>query len=91
MKCSQCQAKTQEGMSFCEDCGTRLAFSCPTCGSEVVEDNWVYLTPQVNATLLQIRQMATDQKLLQDAGSLTWGHNTSERVAHGPGTPNPSR
>ena len=55
MMCPRCQAENREGMRICEDCGTRLALSCPTCGSEVVADDWVYLTPEVNATLLPIR------------------------------------
>ena len=37
------------------------------------EPDWVYLTPEVNATLLQIRQMAGEKGLLEDADSLTWG------------------
>jgi hypothetical protein len=34
---------------------------------------WVYLTPEVNATLLQIRQMAREKGLVSDPDSITWG------------------
>ena len=37
------------------------------------EPDWVYLTPEVNATLLQIRNMAVEKDLVPDAGDLTWG------------------
>ncbi len=35
--------------------------------------DWVFLTAEVNATLLQIRQLAGEQGLVDDADSLTWG------------------
>jgi hypothetical protein len=34
---------------------------------------WVYLTPEVNATLLQIRQLAREKGLVSDPDSITWG------------------
>ena len=37
------------------------------------EPQWVYLTPEVNATLLTIRQLAADQNLTADPEALTWG------------------
>ena len=37
------------------------------------EPDWVYLTPEVNATLLQIRHLAKQGSLLEDPDSLTWG------------------
>jgi len=37
------------------------------------EPDWVYLTAEVNATLLQIRQVARQKRLLEDVDSLTWG------------------
>ena len=37
------------------------------------EPEWVYLTPEVNATLMQIRQMAADRSLINEPESLTWG------------------
>ena len=37
------------------------------------EPDWIYLTPEVNATLLQIRDMAGEKDLVTDAGELTWG------------------
>ena len=37
------------------------------------EPNWVYLTPEVNATILQIRDMAGEKGLVPDASELTWG------------------
>ena len=37
------------------------------------EPDWVFLTPEVNATLLNIREMAQDQGLSNDSGSITWG------------------
>jgi class 3 adenylate cyclase len=35
MRCSRCQAENREGLRFCEDCGARLAATCPSCGAEV--------------------------------------------------------
>ena len=37
------------------------------------EPDWTYLTPEVNATLLQVRDMAREKSLVPDAGELTWG------------------
>jgi len=37
------------------------------------EPYWIFLTPEVNATLLQIRELAAEQKLSSDPGSITWG------------------
>jgi hypothetical protein len=37
------------------------------------EPEWVFLTAEVNATLLQIRQLASEQRLVEDPDSLTWG------------------
>ena len=37
------------------------------------EPNWVLLTNEVNATLLDIREMAKEKGLSDDSGSLTWG------------------
>ena len=37
------------------------------------EPDWVYLTPEVNATILQIRDMAGEKSLVPDASELTWG------------------
>ncbi len=37
------------------------------------EPDWICLTPEVNATLLQIRDMAGEKKLLSDANEITWG------------------
>ena len=37
------------------------------------EPDWVFLTPEVNATLLQIRETAQEKALVSDAGDITWG------------------
>ena len=37
------------------------------------EPDWVLLTTEVNATLLNIREMAKDKGLSNDSGSITWG------------------
>ena len=37
------------------------------------EPDWEYLTSEVNATLLQIRDMAKEKNLVSDAGDITWG------------------
>jgi hypothetical protein len=37
------------------------------------EPDWVLVTPEVNATLLSIRELAKEQGLSGDADSLTWG------------------
>ena len=35
--------------------------------------DWVFLTPEVNSTLLSIRDLAKEQGLVQDSGGITWG------------------
>ena len=35
--------------------------------------DWVFLTPEVNATLLQIRELARERSLSSDPGSIKWG------------------
>ncbi len=35
--------------------------------------DWVFLTPEVNATLLQIRQIAGDRKLSPAPDAMKWG------------------
>ena len=37
------------------------------------EPDWVYVTKEVNATLLEIREMIAEQGLSKDANSVTWG------------------
>ena len=37
------------------------------------EPDWVLLTNEVNATLLNIREIAKDNGLSNDSGSITWG------------------
>ena len=37
------------------------------------EPDWMYLTPEVNATLLRIRDLAREKSLVPDADELTWG------------------
>jgi hypothetical protein len=37
------------------------------------EPDWVYLTPEVNATLLRIREMAQEQNLVSNPDELVWG------------------
>ena len=37
------------------------------------EPDWVFLTSEVNATLLTIRELAQEQGLSSDSESLTWG------------------
>ena len=37
------------------------------------EPDWVLLTNEVNATLLDIRDMAKEKGLSDDSGSITWG------------------
>src|SRR2546425_2544307 len=33
MKCTRCQRENAADMSFCGDCGARLAVLCPSCGA----------------------------------------------------------
>lgn len=35
--------------------------------------DWVFLTSEVNATLLRIREMAKEQAVSQDSESIKWG------------------
>ena len=37
------------------------------------EPDWVMLTPEVNATLLEIRDLAQEKGLVSDAEAITWG------------------
>ena len=37
------------------------------------EPDWIFLTPEVNATLLQIRDLAKELGHSSDPGSITWG------------------
>ena len=37
------------------------------------EPDWTFLTPEVNATLLQIRDLAKEQALSNSPDSITWG------------------
>ena len=37
------------------------------------EPDWLFLTPEVNATLVSIRELAAEQGLSQESGSITWG------------------
>lgn len=37
------------------------------------EPEWVFLTPEVNATLLEIRRLAGEGGLCDDPGGLSWG------------------
>jgi len=37
------------------------------------EPDWVFLTPEVNSTLLQIRDLASEQGISDDPGNLVWG------------------
>ena len=37
------------------------------------EPDWVFLTAEVNATLLQIRELAKEQGHVSEPGDITWG------------------
>jgi hypothetical protein len=37
------------------------------------EPDWVYVTNEVNATLLQIRDLIREQSLSQESDSVSWG------------------
>ena len=37
------------------------------------EPDWVFLTPEVNATLLRIREMAQEQTACSEPDSIKWG------------------
>ena len=37
------------------------------------EPDWVFLTPEVNSTLLQIRDLAKEKGLSDDPDTLSWG------------------
>ena len=37
--------------------------------------DWVFLTPEVNMTLLKIRQLAKEQKLVSEPDKLVWSQN----------------
>ena len=37
------------------------------------EPDWVFLTSEVNSTLLQIRDLAREQGISDDPGNLVWG------------------
>ena len=37
------------------------------------EPDWIFLTPEVNATLVRIRVMAKEKNLVPNPDELTWG------------------
>ena len=37
------------------------------------EPEWVYLTPEVNATLLSIRELARERNLVSNPDEVVWG------------------
>ena len=37
------------------------------------EPDWAFLTPEVNATLVQIRDLAKEKGMAADASAITWG------------------
>ena len=37
------------------------------------EPEWVFLSPEVNATLLELRRLAEEGGLSEDPGGLSWG------------------
>ena len=37
------------------------------------EPDWTYLTPEVNATLLQIHDMAREKRLVPNPAEISWG------------------
>ena len=37
------------------------------------EPEWVYVTDEVNATLLRVRDIAREKALVPDTDSITWG------------------
>ena len=37
------------------------------------EPEWVFLTPEVNMTLLKIRELASEKKLVDTPGDIQWG------------------
>ena len=36
------------------------------------EPQWVYLTPEINATLVRIRELALTDRLVEEADDLVW-------------------
>jgi hypothetical protein len=36
-------------------------------------EDWILLTPEVNATLLRIRELAREQSLMDEPDTITWG------------------
>ncbi len=31
MKCPKCQCENRQGVTFCEECGTKMEIQCPSC------------------------------------------------------------
>ena len=46
------------------------------------EPDWVYLTPEVNATLLRIREMAQEQNLVPGRRRTGLGQDSPQRLAN---------
>ncbi|MBI4289431.1 MAG: hypothetical protein HY671_13520 [Chloroflexi bacterium] len=36
--------------------------------------DWVMVTPEVNATLLKVRELAREKKLVSEPDKITWGN-----------------
>ena len=37
------------------------------------EPEWIFLTPEVNATLVRVREVAQEKQLVDDSSDLSWG------------------
>ena len=37
------------------------------------EPEWIFLTPEVNATLVRVREVAQQKQLVDDSSDLSWG------------------
>jgi hypothetical protein len=60
------------GIWLNKDNNTVLRVNSPYWKDEVAKDNWVFITDEVNATLLAIRDLAVEQGHVDDPLQVNW-------------------
>ncbi|MFN8535633.1 MAG: hypothetical protein U0556_19010 [Dehalococcoidia bacterium] len=60
------------GIWFNKETGNVLRVNSPYYKDEVAKPNWVFLTDEVNMTLVRVRELASERGLADDPTSITW-------------------
>ncbi|MQG26311.1 MAG: hypothetical protein FI694_05310 [SAR202 cluster bacterium] len=64
-------ADNKFGIYFNTSTGEILRINSPYWIPEAAE--WIYITDEVNATLLEVKQAISDRKLMKIPQNITWG------------------